>query len=881
MPLAPGTRLGPYEVLAFIGAGGMGEVYRARDTRLGRAVAVKVLRGGGTDERRRQRFEREARAISALSHPNICRLYDVGTHDEAMFLVMELLEGEPLSDKLHRGAVPLTQVLRHGREIAAALDHAHAHGIVHRDLKPANVMITREGAKLLDFGLSKRLLEPLDRESVAEGETIDGSLTMEGALVGTLEFMAPEQIEGHDPDARSDIFALGNVLYRMASGQAPFRGESRRAIMAAILEQDPPPMAAHRPEVPAGLERAVRACLEKDPDRRMQSARDVVLLLDWAAEPAVAPAGTHPRPRPWWCGAMAAVAAMVAYVGWRTMEARPPLPEVKRVSIALPVPIYDEERGVDDLAIAPDGSTLAVSLQYDGDRRLYLRPLDRAQLVPLKGTEDGFNPFFSPDGKWIAFAAEGKLKKLLLSGGTPVELCDAPTMRGAVWLADDTIVFATQADHGLRRVSAAGGRTTEVTTLDEGQGEVTHRWPSALPDGRSVLFTIGYRESDWARGRIALLDAATGRRTIVYEGGSDARYVPTGHLVLQRDHTLYAVPFDLGQKRVTGPPVAVLDQLATGRGTGAGFFDIASDGTLVYVPHDPFEAERDLVWVDRSGAVTPLTQRPRAFGDPRLSPDGHSLVAVIGEGPCELWLTATARESWMRLTTGGCSRSPRWSPDGATLYYALRKGGPYNIVAMPRDASAAAKPLTQREDWPTPLSLAPDGRTLLFSVQKPATSYDVWTMQVADARTARPLLHSPSFEDEAAFSPDGRRFAYTSSESGVSQVYVQPFPPTGRKWLVSSGRGMLPHWSRDGREIFYWSDRSFMAARVRGAGDFEPGGSTLLFKGPYQGDYDVAPDGRFLMVKPSEKRSPPELGLVLSWFGDLTRRMAASPHPAG
>lgn len=844
----------------------MGEVYRGRDTRLNRAVAIKVLPADvARDETHRSRFAREARAISALAHPHICTLYDIGSENGTDFLVMELLDGETLTERLRKGPMPVETLLRHGIEIADALEKAHGSGVIHRDLKPGNMIVTRSGVKLLDFGLAD-LRQP--RNIASEVATSVGAerLTKAGTIVGTLEFMAPEQLEGERADECTDIFALGNVLYRMAAGQPPFAGASEAAVVDAILHDDPPPIGERRPTVPPALERLILDCLRKDPAERIQSVHDVKLQLqaiaDLSSRP-VSPLSPRRQLMPWMMAALAVAAtAGIMQLIHSTREVSP-APGIRRFTIELPDLPPSYSWGNREIVLSPDGKQVVLALNFGG-WRLYVRAFDSAELTPLRGTENGFNPFFSPDGRWVGFTAAGKLKKVLLSGGAPVVIADAPRMRGASWAADGTIVFApVSSGQGLSEVSADGGEVRSITRL--GRGELSHRWPHILPGGRHVLYSVDDWGGSYDRKKIAVLDRRTGRTKILVEGGSDPRYFD-GHLLFAKERALYAVRFDPETMSISGLPTPVVDDVVTHAGVGSVSADVARDGTLVYVPYEPAIEERTLMWVDRQGGAQPISPVLRPYWSPRLSPDQRQLIVGAGEARAtDLWLLDLAGGSWSRVADKGKSLSPLWSRDGSRIFFSNNRDGVYNVFVIPNDGSGPAQRISNSEHWPFPRSVAPDGRLLLAEEQHPVTSYDVWQIDTAGGG-AKPVLNSSADERDPDFSPDGKWIVYESDESGRSEVYVQRFPPGGRKWTVSTGGGVDPRWSPRGDELFYWNGNRFLSAKVSTQPTVSIGTPQMLFEADFAHDYDIAADAqRFVMLRGSPRAREGRLAVVLGW----------------
>jgi Tol biopolymer transport system component len=889
MTLSPGSRLGPYEVLSPLGAGGMGEVYKARDTRLERTVAVKVLPSHmSSSEEVRQRFEREARTISSLSHPHICALYDVGNQDGVEYLVMEFLEGETLTDRLARGPLPAEQVLRYGIEMADALDKAHRQGIVHRDLKPGNVMLTKSGVKLLDFGLAK-VVEPVSKVSgltslptMAHAQ----NLTQEGTILGTFQYMAPEQLEGKEADARTDIFAFGAVLYEMATGRKAFAGSSQASLISAIMKEEPAPIATLQPMTPPALDRVVRTCLAKDPEERWQSAHDIKSELSWIAQAGsqagvAAPVVASRRRRDrlgWGVAGAVAGAILAAAAAWGVLASRP---AVSRPVTRVAVPIPAGDTFVTDnyltLAISPDGRRVVYVGRRADKRHLFLRALDAAEAAPIAGTEGAYSPFFSPDGQWLGFWVDGKIKKVSLSGGAPVAVCDcgiSDRMLGATWGADNTIVFTQRWAGGLFRVSAAGGApqpVTKVTMKDQDRG---HMWPDLLPDGKSVLFTVftGGSLEDYA---IAVAPLATGEPKVLVKGGTFGRYAASGHILYARGATLFAVPFDAKRLEVTGAAFPVAEGVFQNTNGGAGYA-VSKNGTLLYAGGGVLLPERSLVWVDRQGAVTPAAAIKRPFSGPSLSPDGRRVAVTVEAQTYDVWVLDIERESLTRLTFGKDDGNAVWSPDGKRVAYQSSQAGSYNIYIRPSDGSGSEERLTSDQDHASfPLAFSADGKLLVFQ-QTRAGVPEIWVHSFEKGASPRPMLQGPFRHEAGQLSPDSRWMAYQSDESGKAEIYVTAFPGPGGKWQISTdgGRGAL--WAPDGREIFYRKDKKVMRVAVTASPSFSASRPELLFEGEYEG-WDIARDGkRFLMVKDEAAESAPKhLNLVLDWFQDLKLRAPA------
>jgi serine/threonine-protein kinase len=829
--LNAGALLGPYKIEVPIGAGGMGEVYRAIDTRLGRKVAIKTLHQKFTD-----RFEREARAISALNHPHICTLYDVGPN----YLVMELVEGETLAAKLKKGRLSIDDTLRYGGQIADALAAAHAKGIIHRDLKPGNVMVTKSGVKVLDFGLAKRQRD----------ETLTGS----HAVMGTPAYMAPEQIEGKEADARTDIYALGLVLREMATGQ-------REGTTLGL---------------PAPLAHVIDRCLATEPENRWDSAKDVKFELEWAGKshPAAAPAlaGARETIRRWWL--VAAAALFLAVLGisiWGLL--RTPLAALRPVTRwtgTLPPPPYMGP----SLSISRDGTRLAYHGVSGNSSRIWVRSLDQPEGKPIPGTEGGLRPFFSPDGQWLAYLTGngGALKKVPVTGGTPITLCDSAGMFGGVWGEDNRIIFS-RSSGGLLRVSGSGGPCESLTTADEQKREL-HTWPQILPGGQAVLFTMGTQGS-FDSARIAVLDLKSRAIRILANGGMRGRYVPTGHLVYVRGGILFAVPFDLKRLAVTGSETPVIEGVHYNTGGGFADYVFSDSGLLVYSPDTRVTTLKTLQWLDRKGTPQIYPAQPQDYNGLRLSPDGRRAAVVIGFQRVDVWILDVARGALTRLTAEGIYSDPVWMPDSSRVVFSHGVDGTNGIDRALADGSSKPEALLVGQGGIAD-SWTPDGKTLLYESTGPSR---IWSLQpLASGGDGKPrlLFEATSFnERDAQVSPDGRSVAYTSDESGKNRVYVRPFPGPGGKTPISIEGGQEPRWSRDGRELFYRDPEKnqLMAVDIQPSPAFGAGPPRALFA---LGDvsWDVAPDGkRFLVVKePEATASEAKMQAVVNWFEELRQK---------
>jgi Tol biopolymer transport system component len=922
MPILPGTRLGPYEILSAIGAGGMGEVYKARDTRLDRIVAIKVLPTHLADRPElRDRFEREAKTIASLNHPHICVLHDIGHQDGTDYLVMEYIEGETLAQRLVKGALPIQQVLQYAIEIADALDKAHRKDVTHRDLKPGNIMLTKSGTKLLDFGLAKlkQGAAPAD-VPLSELPTAKDPLTAQGTILGTLQYMAPEQLEGKEVDARTDIFAFGAVVYEMATGKRAFEGKSQASLIAAILEREPPPMSSLQPMTPPALDRVVKRCLAKEPDERCQNAKDLTDELKWIAEggsqltfaPTASAKGMPSLGRRaiiLSVGTLLLGAAIAGLAVWnlKSSPALTPQP-VTRMIISLPP--GQQLGGVDfapAVALSPDGRYLAyvarqglvddVDLPGDipayvgrqgGSQQIYLRAMDSLEAKPIHGTEGAFNPFFSPDGQWVGFFADGRLKKVSVSGGAAVILGDSGNPRGAAWGSQGMIALGRVLNSPLLQVPDAGGTPQALTRFES--GENTHRWPEFLPGGKAVLFVAGNRIGYILNNaQIAVQVVGTGERRNLIPGGAQAHYATSGHLVYAQGGNLMAVAFDLQRLTATGATVPVVEGVLQSQNNGYAQYSISAGGSLVYVPGGFLSNQaKRLVWVSRKGAEQPLAAPAHSYFQPRLSPDGRRLAVATTGQETLAWLYDLSRETLTRFSIeGSVNQAPVWTPDGKRIAFDSSKEGPLNIYWGLADGSGELERLTSSEYLPAPMSWSPDGQLLAFVEFNPATQHDIWVLRMAD-RKAQPFLRTRFDETEPRFSPDGHWLAYISDESGRYEVYVQPYPGPGGKWQISKEGGTQPVWNRNGRELFYRSGDKMMAVDIATQPGFSASTPRMLFEGVFDRewgpvtDYDVSPDGqRFLMVKPAEREQarPTQINVVLNWFEELKRRVPPGKQP--
>ena len=881
MTLAAGTRLGPYEILAQIGAGGMGEVYKARDTRLERTVAVKVLPAAlSASEEIRQRFEREAKTVSQLSHPHICNLYDVGRHDGTDYLVMEYLEGETLALRLAKGPLPLEQTLRFGVQIADALDRAHRQGIVHRDLKPGNVMLAKGGVKLLDFGLAKEMQAASAGRDTALPTRVSENLTEKGTVLGTFQYMSPEQLEGKDADARSDIFALGAVLYEMATGKKAFAGATQASLISAILRDDPQPISQIAPMTPPALDRVVRTCLAKDPEERWQSAGDVAKELKWIAEGSAAgvaapqPVAARRRSRERIAWAIAAVAiATASWLGFTRPRAAPSSGPTVRATIVLP-----DKLSLNNAVVSPDGRRFVFGgRDASGKVQLWVRSLDAAASTPIPGTDDGVLPFWAPDGRSIGFFAGSKLKRADLAGGSPQPLYDVDGVGGA-WAPNGDILFAGPAGP-IERLPASGGSPVPVTKLDAARGETAHRYPFFLPDGKHFLYLAmniaGASEHPANRLWVGSLDG--GSPTPVLATKYNAQY-SQGQLLFVRGGnfggTLVAQPFDPVRLKLSGVPITLADQIGL-YGDFANFagYSVSDNGTLLM---DTSSLQRRLEWFDRKGSKLGDLADPAPIFFLAISPDASRVAESIYDPATQttqIWICEVARGIRTRLTAPpGDHLGPVWSPDGSKIASQTDLKHQADIVVRAADGSGSDEAITDQEGQRFPSDWSKDGWILHFDREGTGTR----RMQLAAIPVAPPrkavivVPRSPKdFGLSARFSPDGRWVAYDQDESRRSEVYVVSFPDGTGKTQVSTNGGVAPKWTRGGREIVYQDfDERVVAVEIDTSHGVRAGAPRPLFQVPQGTNFawDVTSDGeRFLFSVPVVKSSSRLLDLVVNW----------------
>ncbi len=905
MTIAPGTRLAQYTIVAPLGAGGMGEVYRATDARLGRDVAIKVLPEHlASDADATARFTREARALAALSHPNILAIHDVGTDGGAGFAVMELLEGLTLRQRLRESALSWPKAVSIALQVAEGLAAAHACGIVHRDLKPENIFLTSSGqAKILDFGLAR-----IDRSAGgSDGETSD-AITMPGTLLGSIGYMSPEQIRGEPAGAPADIFAFGCVFYEMLTGQGPFTRDASADTLAAALRDEPVQLAGAANGMPQALDAIVMHCLEKRPGDRFQAARDMAFALRavssgaWAAVRSDSPADVsvaQPKRRGLRVVSVGIGVGLLAGASgfWLASRintpVRAPLARA-RLSVVMPAGASlapnSSPRAGSNVAISRDGRTLAYVVVRDRRQWIVVRGLDQDQERELAGTDDGSAPFFSPDGRWLAFFTVTSLKKIPVDGGTPSVICPTPpVVRGAVWADNGTIYLSQSFSQGIDAVDAGGGRPRVVTTNDVQAGESNHLLPEALPGSRSVLFTV-WKGGDFSAASIWAVSLQTGARKLVLESASAPHFVEPGYLVFSRAGALFATRFDAERLEVSGEAVPMVDRVLTDPRTGTAHYAIASNGTLIYIPGGDTVELRRLVWLDRAGRAEPIPAQPNRYSELKLSPDGRRIAF---EALNDIWVYGLTDRQFQRMSFHGVNQFAVWTPDGRHVTFSSSAGSSDPRLYWKATESAdQPEPLTTQHGVQFPSSWSPGGDTLAYAetagnpTESP-TGWDIWLWRRGSPPSQKALIQTPFNEDQPMVSPNGRALAYVSDESGQRQVYIRPFPDAGRRLQISVDGGSEPVWSRQGNELFYRAGRRLFSVPMRGPDTPAPGPPRLVFEYDFvQGSvvpgspcYDVAPDGkRFITVaRAGETLQLNRLDVILGWVQDLDRRLQVKP----
>jgi len=883
MPLSSGTKLGSYEVAAQIGAGGMGEVYQAHDTKLGRDVAIKVLpEAVAHDAERLARFQREAKMLAALNHPNIATIFGLEQSGATHYLVMELVPGDTLQQRVKRdGPVSVEEALAIAKQIAEALEAAHEKGIIHRDLKPANVKLTPEGkVKVLDFGLAKAFDGDPSSVDMGNSPTLSQAATMQGVILGTAAYMSPEQARGKTVDKRTDIWAFGCVLYELLTGKQTFHGEDITEVLASVVKSEP-----DWTVLPANISPSIRVllqrCLRKDRRQRTPDAATIrIEIEDALAAPATAEltvaaigSGVLGRRAAVLClGALLLGAAIAGLAVWSLRPSPAPRP-VTRTVITLPT---DQRLAIGEnpeVTISPDGRLLAYAALQGGVQQLYLRAMDSLEAKALPGTDGAVSPFFSPDSQSLGFFAGGKLKKVSVNGGGATTLGDAAIPRGASWGSQGAIAFTPSFGGPVQEMPEAGGAAKPLTQM--AKGDTSHRWPEALPDGQAVLFATGLTTSSM---QVAVYVTGTGEQRILVPvpGSTQPRYAASGHLLYVQGSTLMAAPFDARRQVLTGEAVPVVENVQ-GNSFGAAQYSISTTGSLVYVSGGSQSEQNRLVWVSRDGKEQPLAAPPGAYGRQRISPDGRK-VTVEQDG--QIWLYELARDTMTRFTFEGSNNfAPVWTPDGSRIAFQSNNDGPPSVFWQKADGSGGMEKLTGSEYTRFPKSWSADGQLLSFGEINPTTGYDIWVLDMKD-RKAVPFLRTPFYE-VGVISPDGRWMAYTSNESGRNEIYVQPYPGPGGKWQISTDGGMDVRWTANGRELTYRNGNKMMATDIATQPAFSAGKPRMLFEGPYVPSsqlasfYDVSGDGqRFLMLKPTEQaQATTQIVVVQNWFEELKQKV--------
>jgi serine/threonine-protein kinase len=905
MPLASGSRLGPYDILSPLGAGGMGEVYRAKDTKLGRDVALKILPASfTTDPERVARFRREAQVLASLNHPHIAQIHGMEESNGTQFLVLELVDGESLDKRIARGPIPVDEALGIAKQIAEALEAAHEKGIIHRDLKPANIALTNDGnVKVLDFGLAKAVEATGSMSDLSMSPTITtpAMMTGVGVILGTAAYMSPEQAKGRPADKRSDIWAFGCVLFEMLTGRRAFEGEDVSETLAAVQTRDPD-LSILPESTPPTIRRLVARCLRRDSRRRLHDMADARIELEEAfAESAITPlsASDHANRLPWTRVLPLLAASIVAGAigAWIFKPASP----VERASTKLLLDVQPAERLTGSvlstrpsrtaMAFSPDGRTIVFTGVHGRVSQLFKRRLDDIEAAAIPGTEGAIGPFFSPNGQWVGFSADHKLKKVPIGGGPPVAICDVPAdsgVWGASWGSDDSIFFATRFE-GIARVSAGGGKPGSVTHPDRSKSESPHILPFVLPGGKAMLYTVMGSSFNWEQTSIVAQLLSTGEQRTLLQGGADARYVSSGHLVYLKAGTLMSVPFDAQKLELTGSPVAVLDNVMQAIGapnafddTGAGQFDVAGNGSLVYLPGGLYPLRKlDLVWVDRVGAVTPLPLSSGSYVAPRVSPNGELIGFFSRRGPSsresDIWVYNTGRQNATRLTVQDNNDWFVWSPDSKRLVFHVGN----ELGRVSADGGSLERLMVSGAGFPASWSNSGNVLALLKSSQPRS----IWILPMDGKGMPTPFLQTPFDLSYPDFSPDGHWLAYVSPETGSNEVYVRPYLGPGGKTRISINGGDSPVWAHNGREMFFLEGsaemRRLMVSDVDASNGFHAGKPRPLFEwaygvsGPFRG-YDIAPDDRhFITTRTVANLEAPftQMHIILNWTEELRSRV--------
>src|SRR5262245_51747373 len=910
MPVQAGSRIGPYEIETALGAGGMGEVYRARDTRLNRRVAIKSLPAAfAQDAERVARFKREAQLLAALNHPHIAGIHGLEESNGSQFLVLELVDGETLADRLTKGPIPVDEAIRIAREVIDALEAAHEKGIVHRDLKPGNVALTADGqVKVLDFGLAR--FEAGDGASTPDltaSPTLAYAGTQAGIILGTAAYMSPEQAKGRAVDKRSDVWSFGCLLFEMLTGKKAFEGEDVSDTLAAILRGDPE-WSLLPVDVPAAVRTVIKRCLEKDRRQRIPDFSVVRFMIDEALRPQAAlpqpatpisPVPSRPPLIPWLIATTLGAGLVVAVALWKPWRETPSVTPLR----------VDAQIGADtsllpglgsSVAFSPDGGVVAfVGLENpNAQPQLFVRRLDQLTATMFTGTDGAVEPFFSPDGQSIGFAAGGKLKKVAVSGGAAVTLCDAPNARGGWWADDDTIVFQPEASDGrsLMRVPAAGG--TPAPLIPMAESERLQRWPQMLPGSRAVLYSsLSNSARNWDSGEIVVKQLPDGPRKVVQKGAFFGRYLRSGHLVYVQQGTLFAVPFDLARLEPTGAPVPVIERVMSFNGNGSAQIAISDSGTVGYVSGAGSPTAAPIAWLDQSGKTTPLRATSADWSNPSFSPDGTRLAMDISDGvQSDIWIYDWARDTLSRLTFDKADDTrPSWTPDGKRIVFASKRveNGTQDLYWQHADGTGEVQKLTSGPNVKYGGSFHPSGKFLVYSEQSANTSADIMILPIEGDEaggwkpgTPKPFLAAPYNESSPQFSPDGRWIAYISSESGPSQIYVRPFPGPGGKWQISNGAGDDPTWSPTKPELFFGQPSGeIMRVPYTVEGDsFRADKPQLWSAGPFSArprtpsrDLDIHPDGKRFAIAPGQAivaRKQDKMILIFNFFEEIKRLTA-------
>jgi Tol biopolymer transport system component/predicted Ser/Thr protein kinase len=888
-----GQTISHYQILEKLGEGGMGVVYKARDTTLDRSVALKFLPAQlAPSEQDKARFIQEARAAAALSHPNICTVYAIEEFDGKLFIAMDFVEGQTLKE---RPPISQRQAIEIGIQIADGLAAAHEKGIIHRDIKPENIMVRKDGiVQIMDFGLAKL-------RSVAGASR----LTKAGSTIGTIGYMSPEQVQGQDVDHRTDIFSLGVLLYELFTGKSPYRGAHETAILYEIVNEDPAPMSTVKSDVPPELDGIVLECIAKEPAERYQSVAEVgkelrrfkrestraraTRTIATRQFPTPVEGMTAPQTQParsWmhilWPALTLVLTIAVVLLAWSPWRmASTERATVMRFPINLPIssPLVG---GASTVAIAPDGKNFVYLGLSGGLPRLFLRPIDRLTAQAMAGTEGAADPFFSPDGKWIAFFAAGKLKKVSIFGGSPQEVCTVPGfMRGGWWNTDDVIWFG-HLNSVVYRVSANGGTPTEATVMDTARGEISHRFPQPLPDGKTIIFTVKFNNiTSFDDAVIAAENTVTHERRVLIRGGSYGRYVPTGHILFARGSSIYAAPFDQSSLAVTGSPLPVEEGGMLNPLSGDANYSVADNGTLVYAPLGSFSGlDASLMWMDRQGKVTPLLDTSRAYAEGALSPDGQKLAMTIRAANDDIWVYQLNRGTLTRITFGGGNSAlPVWTPDGKRVVYLSERGRTVKLFSKPWDGSGSETMVGQSLDLdPTSFaSLSPDN-----SVVAAGFGEDVWIVPLDSSKQPEKIISSPATEGNPAFSPDGHWLAYISNESGQNEVYVVPFPHHEGKYQISTNGAYWARWLPNGKSLMYLSGWSVMEVDVTLSPtfDFSPPRKVLELPRSWNGFWDVTADGKRFVIAASKTGGVQlsQVNIVVGWFQELTKKFATTAN---